>query len=116
MQAHLRSAAGLGFDGRRRPGMPVANPHGRVETLVRLGRVPDGGIDLELLDDQVFSFADDDAGGFRVDIDHVARAGAAAGQSLALADGEHLDALVWAEVGAPLVADAARMKFAFAEM
>src|SRR5207302_90355 len=52
----------------------------------------------------------------RIDVDDVARLWRAAGQSLALADGEHLDAVVRAEERAGFVVNAAGMKLAFAQV
>ena len=66
-------------------------------------------------DDQILRVADDDAVRRGIDIDDVARLRRTAGQTLALADGEQLDAVVFAEEVA-LVVDAAGMKFVLAEV
>ena len=77
---------------------------------------PIDALNLKLFHQQILRVADDDATGRWVDVDHVARFRRAAGQTLALADGEHFNPFVLAEEVALEIVDPAAMKFRFAEM
>ncbi len=79
-------------------------------------RMPVHTIDLEFPANQVVGIADDDAIRCRVEIDDVTRTRRTAGQSLALTDRKHLDAVMFTDEISIDVVNFAALKFVFAQM
>ena len=108
VQLDARAAVLERRDRRARAGMAVANLHRDFERLVGIAAAaPVHLVDFEFVRDQILGVADDDAVRRRIDIDDVTRLRRTAGQTFALADGEHLDAFVFAEEIALEIVDAA---------
>ena len=78
--------------------------------------MPVHAVDLEFLHGQIIGVTDDDAIGFRIEIDNVTPLRRPTGQAFALADGEKLDPIVLADEISIDIVNRAAMKFAFAKM
>src|SRR6266571_2263939 len=78
--------------------------------------VPVYTIELEFVPEQVVGIADDDAIGLRIDIDHIAWPNRATGQALALADGEKLNAVMFADEISVHIVNLSLMKSRVAQM
>ena len=73
-------------------------------------------IDLELVANQIVSLANDDAICGWIEIDHITRTWRTARQSLALTDGEQLDAVMFAKEISGDIINFTAVKFAFSQM
>ena len=97
--------------------MAVTNLHCDFQRLVGVTLVDPVDLgDFKIVGDQIFRGADQHAIRRGIEIDHITRLGGTAGQAFALADGEKLDASVFAEKISREIVDAAGMKFFSAEM
>ena len=115
MEPDARGSAAERRDGGVHAGVRVTDFDVRLQRLRRFAVEPVAALDGEFLGEQIVRAADDDAVGGRVDVDHVDRFGRAAGEALALADGEELDPVVIRQAFAGGVVDAAAMKIALAQ-
>ena len=79
-------------------------------------RVPIHAIDFEFVTNQIVCVPDDDAIGFRIEIDNVTRTRRTTRQSFTLADSEKLYAAVFAHEISVHVINFAAVKLAFAQM
>ena len=96
--------------------MAVTNLDCDIDNFIRDLCGPVDAINLELVTDQIVRASDDDPVRFRIEINHVARPGRAAGQSFALTDCEKLDSFVFGDKISIDIVNLAAMKFVLAKV
>ena len=86
----------------------VTDLHRHCQPLIRcLAATPVNPVDFKFLDEQILGVADNNSARLRINIDDVTRSRRTAGQTFALPNSEHLDALMLSDAVAGLVVNAA---------
>jgi len=96
--------------------MAVTNLDCDIDNFIRGPSDPVYAVNFKFVADQIAHTSDNDPVRFRIEIDHVARPGRAAGQSFALTDCEKLDPFVFGDKISIDIVNLAAMKLVLAEV